>query len=1145
MATITAGTGIISGIDTASLIDQLIAIEKRPIQELQTRVDRANAQKTAYLDLSANILALKTSAGTLGSADFFQATEAASSNSSVLAATVTGTPAIGSYSLTVSRLVRAHQVVSQGYASADVTPVGGKVLTIEVGGGFVDRPTTLSFLNGQTGVSLGSIRVTDRTGASAVVDLTTAVTVQDVLNMINAAPGINVTASAQDNHLVITDNTGQTSAALSVQNVGYTRTATDLGLAGSVSASQLVGADVNLVTRNTALDLLNQGNGVRTESGLTDLRILYSGGTFDLNLSSAVTLGDVLDAVNNASGNNGNLTASVGTDGVSLVLTDATGGLIRVSSLNNSNAARDLGLVGRTSTGGTLSGDALIPELNTVLLRTLNGGAGIGGLVGATSVEDLNAFSGIATGTIHLRDRSGAEADVLINGGTIADVVSAINGAGTGVTATVDGDHLVLYDTTGATNYTLAVTDVDSATALSLGIRQEVSGSTLSGNSIYYLSAGQALADLNEGLGVRTVAGTDFNVQLRDGTVLDIDLSTATTLADVITLINEHALNGGKLTAQLSGSRLVLTDHTGASDYALSVIAANESSAALDLGLPASTATDTLTGQALLGSLSLGTHREPGSVFLEDRTGATATVDLAGCASLTDVLDAINGSGLALSASINDVGNGIEIVDTSGATGHNLVVSSTDDTADTLGISTGASGLAGPTLRGEDLELQYLTERTTLAQLNGGQGVYAGKFRIVASTGASAVVDLSQSDDTHLSDVISEINSRGIGVTASINSTGDGLLLTDTTSGTGRLRVEEMGGTTAHDLNILGQGSADSPHIVNGSFEYHVDISSARSLQDVVKAINDSGAPVFASVINDGTGTNPYRLNLVSSLTGSGGRMLLDAGDSSLVFTTIEQAQDAAVLLGSNSPGSRPILLTSPTNTLENVIDGLRLDLVSTSAAPITVTVTRNTDAVVTAVSTLVDQFNAVRSRTALYTSFNPDTLQRGVLLGDGTLQSIEMRLNDLLTARLNVTGSITGLYQLGVSFDGSGKLKLDESKLRQVLSTDPAGVMNFFTADTAGFADMLGALVDAVTDKHSSTIGRCTQALDDRIRIYQDRMQEMSELVALKQTQLLKRFAQMEVALARLQQQSNSISQIMTLINNYKASPSQTSWGS
>ena len=78
--------GLFSGIDTTNIVNQLIALEQRPIVTLQTRVQSTTAEKTALLELSGRILALKTRADKIGDAEFFDQTATSSSRADVLRA---------------------------------------------------------------------------------------------------------------------------------------------------------------------------------------------------------------------------------------------------------------------------------------------------------------------------------------------------------------------------------------------------------------------------------------------------------------------------------------------------------------------------------------------------------------------------------------------------------------------------------------------------------------------------------------------------------------------------------------------------------------------------------------------------------------------------------------------------------------------------------------------------------------------------------------------------------------------------------------------------------------------------------------------------------------------------------------------------
>ena len=86
MSGITAGIGLISGINTADLIDQLMALEARPILSLQGRVAQLDTKTTAWMSVSASLLSLKLSADNFAEPDTFEATKVTSSDQAVLTA---------------------------------------------------------------------------------------------------------------------------------------------------------------------------------------------------------------------------------------------------------------------------------------------------------------------------------------------------------------------------------------------------------------------------------------------------------------------------------------------------------------------------------------------------------------------------------------------------------------------------------------------------------------------------------------------------------------------------------------------------------------------------------------------------------------------------------------------------------------------------------------------------------------------------------------------------------------------------------------------------------------------------------------------------------------------------------------------------
>lgn len=136
----------------------------------------------------------------------------------------------------------------------------GGTLATELGVRSMSPDSPLSQLNFGKGVQTASgpdFRITDRNGATYDIDLASAQTVQDVIDLINTGTGGNVLASFSSvgNGIVLTDTTGGT-GNLSVQSINFSTAASDLGIAGSVAGSVLTGNDVNPIRTTGVFDHL-------------------------------------------------------------------------------------------------------------------------------------------------------------------------------------------------------------------------------------------------------------------------------------------------------------------------------------------------------------------------------------------------------------------------------------------------------------------------------------------------------------------------------------------------------------------------------------------------------------------------------------------------------------------------------------------------------------------------------------------------------------------------------------------------------------------------------------------------------------------------------------------------------------------------
>ncbi len=312
------------------------------------------------------------------------------------------------------------------------------------------------------------------------------------------------------------------------------------------------------LTLGTRLDEIRTADGGELRLGQLVVSRAATAERFAVDLTSADTLGDIIDLINQAAGTL--VTASLTDTGIGLT---PIGGLVSIDDTGSGRTAADLGILSRLGFDSPLDGAGLVRRITrTTSIDDLAGGAGV----------DLSGGLLITNGTSTVAvDLSGVT--------TIQELCNAVEGAGAGVRASVteDGTGIALISTMSGTN--LSVAENGGVTAAALGLRT------------YDLTT--PLSELNFGRGVETVAGEDdLRITAKDGGTVDVNLDDAQTIGDVIDAINTAAADAGvNVTAGLpeTGNGIRITDDTGGAGT-LSVSRLNLSFALDDLGLDVSVA---------------------------------------------------------------------------------------------------------------------------------------------------------------------------------------------------------------------------------------------------------------------------------------------------------------------------------------------------------------------------------------------------------------------------------------------------------------------------------------------------------------------------------------------------------------------------
>lgn len=326
-------TGLASGLDTASIISQLMTVERQPRTQLTDRQLRTQARHDALADIRSQLTALKTAAAALKSAATWADTQSVTSSGEAYAtARRTAGAASGGYELTVTSLARADQ-----HTYAYVAPGADTTLTVN--------------------------------GAS--VALTAGATIDDAVTAINASDTANVYAVNVQGRLVLSAKTTGASSAFTAtggpltEDLAAARAGADAQYAidgvahtsaTNVVANALPGVEITLKAKTTGPVQITVGDPGPDQAAISDRVKAFVEAynkTVD-NIRSRTTEKPVADASTSLDKKKGVLFGDSGLNGI-LNSLRATVGSLSTLGISTGSAS---GTVNQDAVAGKLTFDA-------------------------------------------------------------------------------------------------------------------------------------------------------------------------------------------------------------------------------------------------------------------------------------------------------------------------------------------------------------------------------------------------------------------------------------------------------------------------------------------------------------------------------------------------------------------------------------------------------------------------------------------------------------------------------------------------------------------------------------------------------------------------------------------------------------------
>lgn len=344
--------------------------------------------------------------------------------------------------------------------------------------------------------------------------------------------------------------------------------------------------------------------------------------------------------------------------------------------------------------------------------------------------------------------------------------------------------------------------------------------------------------------------------------------------------------------------------------------------------------------------------------------------------------------------------------------------------------------------------------------------------------------------------------------------------------------VEQL--ASQHQIALQGLQDGDieatgSLQIDLGGESFSIDLSAADSSGDGVVSLAELSAAINGASDNAGVQATLVRSNgevsLVLTSENSGasnaiGLSLSGAGPGSANFADavaspleLSAARDARVRLG----GETGLLLTSSSNTFDELIDGVSLTFNRTHSAgdtPLTVEVGQDSEATQAQVKTFIDAYNSLVASLKSLTASGGENSTRGPLAGDSSVRAIQEMLNR--TLRNEFDGM--RLMDFGISADRNGRLSLDSSRFDAAVAANPEGLNKLFSGKD-NLIDSLDKSLHLYTNVTTGVLKNRKESINLMLRRTDQQMSTLEQQYDRYYNRYLRQYTNMMQMMAAMQQ--------------------------
>ena len=329
-----------------------------------------------------------------------------------------------------------------------------------------------------------------------------------------------------------------------------------------------------------------------------------------------------------------------------------------------------------------------------------------------------------------------------------------------------------------------------------------------------------------------------------------------------------------------------------------------------------------------------------------------------------------------------------------------------------------------------------------------------------------------------------------------------------------------------------------------------ITVSATDTLASVRDKINGAGAGVTALIMTDSSGS---RLLIRSNATGAANGFRTSvtdadgnngdaAGLSVLAYdpsagismmTRSQTAADAAATING-------LAVTSASNTLSNIVDGVTLNLSAKTTGPVTVNVVPDNNTLTKTLTDFAAAYTAVYKLIGGDTRYDPTSKQGGILQGDSAAVGLQSQLRAMAGGVSGASSMFGHLSDIGLQIQSDGSMTVDSTKLGNAVGNLSEITKMFASSSLSdstqdGFGKRFRDATDAMLGVDGSLSTRA-DGLSQALTRNQRDQDSLNTRLAATEKRLRAQYTALDTAMATLTSQSSYITQQVAAWNNNKA---------